>query len=323
MLPPEWLSDAAQRLDGKIQRTPLTHDAQRGLYIKWENRQKTGSFKARGALNKVLNLEDWEREMGIVTASAGNHGQGVALAGQMLGVSVKVFVPKDAPAVKVEAIRALGADVVVVDGGYHLAEEAGLAYAKRNDASWVSPYNDGHVIAGQGTCAQEILQDAPETATATWLVPVSGGGLLAGVSSVLRNQAQPTLRHGSAQVRVIGVQVETQAYMHGLFYRNTQDDVVDLPTLADGLAGAVEAGAITVPLIRKNVDEILLVTEDEVAEAVAFAWTEYGERLEGSGAVGLAAVLSGKVTAQPSVIVVSGGNIQPEVHAEILARYEK
>ncbi len=315
MFPSEWLDDAARRLDQKIERTPLTHDVERGIYIKWENRQKTGSFKARGELNKVLALEEWEREMGIVTASAGNHGQGVALAGKMLGAPVKVFVPDDAPAVKVDAIRALGADVEAVPGGYAKAEEAGLFYARRNDASWVSPYNDGHVIAGQGTVAQEILQDVPETANATWLVPVSGGGLLAGISSVLRQQAQPK--------RVIGVQVENQAYMHGLFYRNTQADVPDIPTLADGLAGAVEDGSITVPLIRKYVDEILLVSEDEVAHAVAFAWTEYGERIEGSGAVGLAAVLAGKVTAQPSVVVVSGGNIQPEVHAKILARYEK
>ena len=315
MLPSKWLEEASQRLDGKVHRTPLTHDAERGLYIKWENRQKTGSFKARGALNKVLTLEDWEREMGLVTASAGNHGQGVALAAQTLGCPVRVFVPQDAPQVKVDAIRALGADVIVVEGGYHDAEEAGLAYAKRNDATWVSPYNDGHVVAGQGTCAQEVLQDQPETATATWIVPVSGGGLLAGVSAVLREQAQPK--------RVIGVQVAAQAYMHGLFYRNTQDDVEDLPTLADGLAGAVEDGSVTVPLIRKYVDEILLVSEDEVADAVAFAWTEYGERIEGSGAVGLAAVLSGKISARPSVIVVSGGNIQPEIHAEILKRYEK
>ncbi len=316
MLPSKWLTEAAQRLDGKIHRTPLTHDAARGLYIKWENRQKTGSFKARGALNRALILEDWEQEMGIVTASAGNHGQGVALAGQMLGAPVKVFVPAEAPAVKVDAIRALGADVEAIAGGYAKAEEAGLFYAKRNDASWISPYNDGHVIAGQGTVAQEVLADQPESAKMTWLVPVSGGGLLAGISSVLRD-------HAEFQGRIVGVQVANQAYMHGLFYRNTQADVPDIPTLADGLAGAVEDGSITVPLIRKNVDEILLVSEDEVAAAVAFAWHEYGEKIEASGAVGLAAILAGKVTAKPAVIVVSGGNIQPEVHAEILARHEK
>ncbi len=315
MIPFEWLRAAEERLDGKVHRTPLTYDAERGLYIKWENRQKTGSFKARGAINKVLTLEDWEREMGIVTASAGNHGQGVALAGQILGTPVRVFVPEEAPAVKVDAIRALGAEVEVVAGGYHNAEEAGLFYAKRNDATWVSPYNDGHVVAGQGTIATEILQEAPETAEATWVVPVSGGGLLAGISAILREQATPK--------RVIGVQVATQAFMHGLFYRDTQDDVEDLPTLADGLAGAVEDGSITVPLIRKYVDEISLISEDEVAEAIAFAWTEYGEKIEGSGAVGLAAILHEKVIERPTVVVVSGGNIQPEVHTKILARYEK
>ncbi|MBC8334489.1 MAG: threonine/serine dehydratase [Anaerolineales bacterium] len=321
MIPKEWLHAAEKRLDGQTHRTPLTYDAGRGLYIKWENRQKTGSFKARGALNKALTLEDWEREMGLVTASAGNHGQGVALAGKLVGASVKVFASKDAPFVKVNAMRALGAEVALVEGGYHDAEEAGLAFAKRNDAIWLSPYNDGHVVAGQGTVASEILQEHPETAEATWLVPVSGGGLLAGISAVLRNYSAEHKQANPA--RVIGVQVAASAFMHSLFYHGNQDNVEDLPTLADGLTGAVEAGSITIPLIKKYVDEIILVSEEEVAQAVAFAWSEYGEKIEGSGAVGLAAILSGKVTLQPTVIIVSGGNIQPEIHTEILSRYEK
>ncbi len=315
MLPTEWLEAASQRLAGKINKTPLTHDAERGYYIKWENHQKTGSFKARGALNRSLILEDWERELGLVTASAGNHGQGVALAGQIIGADVRVFASQGAPAVKIDAMRELGARVELIEGGYHDAEEAGLAFAKRNDAVWISPYNDGHVIAGQGTVASEILAERPETAEMTWIVPVSGGGLLAGIASVLADQTPNT--------RVIGVQVAASAFMHGLFYRGNQDGVEDLPTLADGLAGAVEANSITVPLIKKYVDEIILVSEDEVAEGLAFAWTEYGEKIEGSGAVGLAAVLSKKVPQERSVIVVSGGNIQPEIHAEILTRYEK
>ena len=315
MIPPEWLKAASQRLHGKTHRTPLTHDAERGLYIKWENRQKTGSFKARGALNRALILKDWEREMGLVTASAGNHGQGVALAGQIIDADVRVFASKDAPAVKVNAMRELGAKMKLVEGGYHDAEEAGLDFAKRNDAVWISPYNDGHVIAGQGTVASEILEEAPETAEMTWIVPLSGGGLLSGIGAVLANQAQ--------SAKVIGVQVSASAFMHGLFYKDTQDDVEDLPTLADGLAGAVEANSITIPLIKKYVDEVVLVSEDEVAEAIAFAWNEYGEKIEGAGAVGLAAVLSKKTSQKPSVIIVSGGNIQPEIHAEILARYEK
>ncbi len=321
MLPQKWLKAASQRLNGKILRTPLTHDAERGLYIKWENKQKTGSFKVRGALNRALILEDWEREMGLVTASAGNHGQGVALAGQMIDAKVRVFVSEDAPAVKIEAMRALGAKIELIKGGYHNAEEAGLAYAKRNDAVWLSPYNDGHVIAGQGTIASEILEEAPETAEMTWIVPLSGGGLLSGIGAVLGTQAQNADAEASRST-VIGVQVESAAFMHALFYKGNQAGVPDLPTLADGLAGAVEEKSITIPLIKKYVDEVILVSEDEVAQAIAFAWHEYGEKIEGAGAVGLAAVLSKKVPQKPSVIVISGGNIQPEVHAEILGRYE-
>lgn len=314
MIPQKWLKAASQRLNGKIHRTPLTHDAERGLYIKWENKQKTGSFKVRGALNRALILEDWEREMGLVTASAGNHGQGVALAGQIIGAETRVFVSEDAPAVKIEAMRALGAKIELIKGGYHDAEEAGLAYAKRNDAVWISPYNDGHVIAGQGTIASEILEEVPQTAKMTWIVPLSGGGLLSGIGAVLGTQAKDT--------RVVGVQVASAAFMHALFYKGTQSGIQDLPTLADGLAGAVEEKSITIPLIQKYVDEVLLVSEDEVAQAIAFAWHEYGEKIEGAGAVGLAAVLSKKVAQEQSVIIISGGNIQPEVHAEILGRYE-
>jgi len=317
MLPPEWLHAASQRLDGKIRRTPLTHDAARGLYLKWENRQKTGSFKARGALNRALILEAWEREMGLVTASAGNHGQGVALAGQIIGAETRVFVSEDAPAVKIAAMRELGARVELVAGGYHEAEEAGLAYAKRHDAVWISPYNDGHVIAGQGTIAAEILDEAPETAEMTWLVPLSGGGLFSGIGAGLAAQAQ----NKSATARLVGVQVEAAAFMHGFFYRGTQADVRESPSIADGLNGAVEENSITIPLVKKYADEIVLVSEEDVARAIAFAWQNYGEKVEGAGAVGLAAVLSGKVPQEPSVVIISGGNIQPDLHDEILKKY--
>jgi threonine dehydratase len=120
---------------------------------------------------------------------------------------------------------------------------------------------------------------------------------------------------------LIGVQSEASAFMHSLFYRNTQEDTPDLPSLADGLTGAVEHGSVTIPTVKQMADEIVLVNEDEIAYAMAFAWDKYGEKLEGAGAVGLAAVLSDKVKERPAVLVVSGGNVQPEVHAEILARF--
>ncbi|RME88297.1 MAG: threonine/serine dehydratase [Anaerolineae bacterium] len=312
MIPDEWLDEAATRIAPYIQRTPLTFDAARNLYLKWENHQVTGSFKARGALNKVLALEEWEREAGLVTASAGNHGQGVALAGKLTRAPVTCFVSEDAVPTKVEAIRSLGAHIETVPGGYHEAEAAGIRYAAEHGQTWVSAYNDGHVIAGQGTLALEVLTERPETARATWLVPVSGGGLIAGIGVALaRLSPKPPL---------LGVQAEASAFMHSMYYRNTQEGVPDLPTLADGLAGAIEENAVTIPMVRRLVDDILLVSEEEIAQAIAFAWHTYGEKIEGAGAVGLAAILSGKVTARPAVVIVSGGNIQPEVHARIVQR---
>lgn len=324
MIPFEWISQADERIAPHIVHTPLTYDAARNLYIKWENRQVTGSFKARGAFNKVLLLEEWERKVGLVAASAGNHGQGIALAGREAGAAVEVFVSEHAVPAKVEAMRALGAAIHAVPGGYAEAEAAGKAYAAEQQKTWVSPYNDGQVIAGQGTIGLEILQaltpgSHPRPAgrerarVRTWLVPVGGGGLLAGIGAALREQTD--------RPRLIGVQSEASAFMHSLFYRGTQDGTPDLPSLADGLAGEVEHGSVTIPMVKQLGDEIVLVSEEEIVSAIAFAWYAYGEKVEGAGAVGLAAILSGRVTERPAVVVVSGGNVQPEVHAEIVGRF--
>lgn len=319
MIPSEWLDQADERIAPHIVRTPLTHDAARNLYVKWENRQKTGSFKARGALNKILALEDWEREAGIVTASAGNHGQGVALAGQLTGARVTCFVSEHAVPVKVDAIRALGAEIVVVAGGYPEAEAAGRKFAMENHKTWVSPYNDGHVIAGQGTVALEVVDQianligAGQIGNLTYMVPVSGGGLIAGIGAALTRL--------SPRPRLVGVQPETAPFMHGLFYRGSQADIPDLPSLADGLTGAVESDSVTIPMVKQLVDEIILVSEEEIARAVAFAFHEYGETIEPSGAVTIAAALRGSVGTGSQLAIVSGGNIQPEVHARIVADY--
>lgn len=320
MIPYEWLTQADSRIDPYIHRTPLTYDAARNIYIKWENRQVTGSFKARGAFNKVLLLEDWEREVGLVAASAGNHGQGVALAGREVGAAVEIFVSEHAVPAKVEAIRALGATVHTIPGGYGQTEAAGKAYAEERQRTWVSPYNDGQVIAGQGTVGLEILNSlSPEIPPGerpggkVWLVPVGGGGLFSGIGASISEQA--------VRPRLVGVQAEASAFMHSLFYKGTQEGTQDLPTLADGLAGEVEPGSVTIPMVKQLADEIVLVSEEEIAYATAFAWHVYGEKLEGAGAVGLAGVLSGKVEERPAVVFVSGGNVQPEVHAEVVERF--
>jgi threonine dehydratase len=318
MIPSEWLDQADERIAPHIVRTPLTHDAARNLYIKWENRQKTGSFKARGALNKILALENWEREAGIVTASAGNHGQGVALAGQLTGARVTCFVSEHAVPVKVDAIRALGAEIVAVAGGYPEAESAGRKFAAEHQKTWVSPYNDEQVIAGQGTIGLELINSPlllgeGSGVRLTILVPVSGGGLIAGIGAALTRL--------SPRPRLVGVQPETAPFMHGLFYRGSQAGIPDLPSLADGLTGAVEADSVTIPMVKQLVDEIVLVSEEEIAQAVAFAFIEYGETIEPSGAVTIAAALRGLAGSGPQVAIVSGGNIQPEVHARIVADY--
>lgn len=313
MIPSEWVDQADARIAPHIVRTPLTHDAARNLYVKWENRQKTGSFKARGALNKILALEDWERAAGIVTASAGNHGQGVALAGQLTGACITCFVSEHAVPVKVDAIRTLGAKIVVVAGGYPEAEAAGRQFAFENQKTWVSPYNDGQVIAGQGTIGLELIQTLGKITNLTYLVPVSGGGLIAGIGAALTRLVPRS--------RLVGVQPETAPFMHGLYYRGSQAGIPDLPSLADGLTGAVEADSVTIPMVKQLVDEIILVSEEEIARAVAFAYHEYGETIEPSGAVTIAAALRGLAGSGPQVAIVSGGNIQPEVHARIVADY--
>jgi threonine dehydratase len=311
MFPYDWLIDAQKRISPHIHTTPLTHDSQRNLWLKWENRQITGSFKLRGALNKALLLEDWERQAGLVTASAGNHGQGLAYAAKLSGAPVKVFASEHAVSRKVEAMRALGADVELVPGGYEQAEATAIRYTSEHGGTFVSPYNDAGVIAGQGTVALEILAENPEAASMTWYVPVSGGGLLAGVGLALK--------YANPLARLVGVQAKNSAFMHSLFTLNSQENVPDLPSLADGLTGPVETGSITVPLVCQLADEIVLVEEDAIVRAVAFAWKNYGEIVEGSGAVALAAALNGSET-PGAVVILSGGNIQPEVHAEILQK---
>jgi threonine dehydratase len=326
VIPREWITTARERIAAHTVQTPLTHDAHRGLFLKWENRQVTGSFKARGALNKVLSLEDWERAAGLVTASAGNHGQGVALAGRLTISAVEVFVPAHAVPSKVDSMRALGAAVQFVEGGYAEAESAARKYAQDEHRTFISPYNDGQVVAGQGTIALEIIDQLAATAQVTpaghrqslsdiacWIVPTGGGGLISACGAALADlRPRPML---------IGVQPEASAFTHSLYHRNTQQDVQDNPTLADGLSGGIEDDSLTIPMMRRYVDDMLLVSEEAIATAIAFAWRVYREKIEGSAAVALAAALEGPVNIRPCVVILTGGNIQPEVFEEIVTTH--
>jgi threonine dehydratase len=312
MIPSQWLYEAAQRITPYIQRTQLQYDHNLDIYLKWENRQITGSFKVRGALNKVLSLSDWEKERGLVTASAGNHGQGVALAGNLVNAQVTVFASEHALPAKVKAMRSYGAEVRLVPGGYGEAEQAGLDFAQRNEKTWVSPYNDGQIIAGQGTLALEALQDLPTQGEFTWIVPVGGGGLASGIGSALKVDANAGRHH-----QLVGVQSVASPFMYSLYYHGKQEGVVESSSLADGLAGPVEKNSITIPMVRSLVEKMVLVEEEQIAHAIRYAWENYNEKLEGSAAVTLAAVLNRIVSQRPAIVILSGGNIQPEVFRQL------
>lgn len=307
------IQEAKDRIQQYIRTTPLTYDPVLDTYIKWENQQKTGSFKLRGALNKVLTLQPLERERGLVAASAGNHGQGLAVAGQLVGAKVTIFASEHAVPKKIKSMQELGAQVILVPGGYAEAENAGLTYAQGVGATWVSPYNDIQVIAGQGTLALEILAELASPQQLTWLIPVGGGGLASGICSALA-PLQP-------RPRLVGVQSTASPFFHALFHFGSQVGVDEFPSLADGLAGPVENESATIPILCDLLDDLILVTEDEIAQAIAYTWLKYGQRIEGSAAVTFAALLSGKITVHPAVIVISGGNIQPEVHERLVLNY--
>ena len=319
MIPSEWFGQALERIRQHSLRTPLTYDAEHQLFLKWENQQVTGSFKARGALNKVLSLEEWERKAGLVAASAGNHGQGVALAARLTDSSVEVFVPERAVLSKVDAIRSLGGKVTFVRGGYGEAEAAAKAHTLEARKTFVSPYNDAQVIAGQGTIALEVIQQLRDEfhrdphEVSVWIVPTGGGGLISGCGAALAS-------HG-LHPRLVGVQPEASAFTYSWFHRHSQEGVRDDPTLADGLSGAMDGDSVTLPMMRELVSDMVTVSEAAIEGAIAFAWWSCGEKIEGSAAAALGAALDGRAGEGPCVVVVTGGNIQTEAFEQILARH--
>ncbi len=311
MIPFEWIEQAYAQLKQKVVCTPITYSHEMGFFLKWENYQTTGSFKLRGAWNKVLSLKDWELSKGLVTCSAGNHGQGLALACRSVNAKCTVFASDHASPLKLDAMRSLGASVELVDGDYALAESMAKAYADKNGKVFVSPYNDGQVIAGQASIALEFLEQMGDHMPLdVVLVPVGGGGLISGIGAVLAELENPP--------KLIGVQSEASPYAWHLLQEGNQNGVIETDSLADGLAGALESGSITIPLMKRYVNDIILVSEDEIRFTIKYAWSTWKERIEGSAAVGLAAVLSGKINSNKGLIVISGGNIQEELFSEIL-----
>jgi threonine dehydratase len=288
---------AHERIGGRARVTPvytsasLSREIGRDLVLKAENLQRTGSFKIRGAVNTLATLSPEERAAGVVAASAGNHGQAVAWAARELGMHATIFMPQDAPMAKVEPTKGYGAEEVLVGAGFEEAMAAAVQRVEETGATFIHAFEDERVIAGQGTIGLELAEQVPDVETV--LIPVGGGGLAAGVSIALRAK-----RPG---VRLVGVEVRRGGY-----------------TIADGIA-VKQPGALTMGILNETLDEIIEVSDEEISEAIALLLERSKLLVEGAGAVGVAALLTRKVSGTGSVCaLLSGGNIDPTLLLSVL-----
>ncbi|HZD87358.1 MAG TPA: threonine/serine dehydratase [Gaiellaceae bacterium] len=312
----EDVERAARRLYGVAHRTPVvtsrTLDGLAGarVHVKTECFQRGGAFKFRGAYNKISSLDDDALRRGVLAYSSGNHAQAVALAAGLLGSHATILMPEDAPTAKVDATRGYGAEVVTYDRWTESREEIGARLAAERGLELVKPYDDPLVMAGQGTVALELLEEVPELDLL--VAPVGGGGLIAGCSTVVK-----TLRPAS---RVVGVEPEVgddtrRSLAAGERVR------IDVPhTIADGLQ-ATEPGELTFEVNRRRLDEVVTVTDGEIVAAMTFLFDRLKLVAEPSGAVGVAALLAGKLDAggRTAGVVVSGGNVGAARFAELVA----
>lgn len=290
------IEDARRRLAGVARETPVyptetfTRLAGRPVLLKAENLQRTGSFKIRGAFNTISMLDEDERASGVVAASAGNHGQAVAWAAREAGIRATVFMPQDAPMAKVEATRSYGGETVLVGEGFDEAVAAAAAHVEATGATLVHAFEDERVIAGQGTIGLELVEQAPDVETV--VIPIGGGGLAAGISLALRARRP--------EVKIVGV-VCQPGY-----------------TIADGIA-VKHKGELAGAILAETLDERVSVSDDEISEALVLCVERTKLLVEGAGAVGLAALLAGRVPGTGSVaVVLSGGNIDATTLISVL-----
>ena len=300
---------AGQRLAPHLPPTPLEAAPELGecIWLKLENANRTHSFKIRGALNAILSLSQKERSRGIIAASSGNHAGAVAYAAHLTGASAQILMPKTTPKKKVNNVKRFGAEALLCGDNYDEAEAEALRRVCAG-GTWISPYNDPRVIAGAGTIGVEILQQLPTVQRV--VVPVSGGGLIAGVAVAVKEL--------NPDIEVIGVNAESAPAMYNAFHDRKLPQVWD--TLADALSGEIEEGSITLPLCQRYLDDMIMVSEEQMARAMRFMLETQGWVVEGGGAVAAAALMydvaprDGRSTA----VVVSGGNVDLAVLRTVL-----
>jgi threonine dehydratase len=309
MLSPADIRAAAERIRPYVVRTPLERSAALSsisgveVWLKYECFQLTGSFKLRGALNALMQSSTHA----VLTASAGNHGLGVARAAAMLGMSATVVVPETASPAKVEALRRSGAELIQIGETYDDAEAAAIHLARERHLSFISPYNNRDVIAGGGTVTLEVLEDLPTVRTL--VVPAGGGGLISGIAVAAQG------------VDVYGVQSDASPALHAALKAGHLVAVEVQPSLADGLAGNLEMGSITFDLLRAHVRDVVLVSETAIADAMAWLLLREHVLVEGSAAVGVAALRERKITPDgPTVVVLTGRNLAAATFQGVVSR---
>jgi threonine dehydratase len=301
------IENAAERIAAHVERTRLIRSEALSrisgvdVLLKLESEQRTGSFKVRGATNVLASMPEAERAHGIVASSAGNHGLGVAYAAKQFGVKATVFIPENAPKVKRDGIRKLGATVDDQQPHYDAAMVAAIAFGKRHGARFIHPCLGDELLAGQGTVALEVLDEVPDIST--FVVPVGGGGLLGGSAGFIRERAP--------NVRIVGAQSDNTAAMARSFRAGRIVEIENLPTLADGLAGQVDEAALEIG--KAALDDIVTVSEEELGKAMLWLLDNHGIKAEGSGAAGVALILAGRLKpGGKTAIVVTGGNVDDD-----------
>jgi len=275
------------------------------VWLKLENQQLNGSFKARGALNKILQLSDEERSRGIVTASSGNHAQGVGYAARMLGINATIVVPRNTPNVKIEAIRSFGVELMVHGEEYMDAERLAREMEKKKGMTFVSPYNDLEVIAGQGTIGLEMMATMSDLETV--LVPVGGGGLISGVGCAVKGIDDAA--------EVVGVQSAASPVMCESIRRGRIVEMELEDSVAEALHGGIEEGSVTFDMCRKYVNDFILVQEETIVKAIAQLLSRQHQVVEGAGAVGVAAIMENpeRFRGRETGVVISGANIDEKL----------
>lgn len=315
MLTLDLIRQAASTIAGRVHRTPVITSrafnevAGREVFFKCENLQRAGAFKARGAANKILSLSADEKRRGVIAVSSGNHAQAVALAAREAGTRAVVCVPDDAPKMKIAAARAYGADIRVFDRHKDDRDAFGREIAEREGLTMVPAYDDYLVMAGQGTCGLEFLEDVPGLDCI--LTPCSGGGLFAGVSTAAKSM--------KPSIRCFAVEPDTANDTQQSFLSGERVSISPPPTIADGLR-VQTPGALTFPITRANTEGVLTVTDEQIIAAMRFMLFRMKVLVEPSGAAAAAAVMAGKLPqdCRRAGVVLSGGNVDGQLLSEIL-----